>query len=74
MPNSIVYKDNLFGVVNLNSQNTLAKFHSLEASIATMKSHGIHFPAICIQVTWLSDESKLAMVKLDGYQAFYTKA
>ena len=74
MPNSIVYKDNLFGVLSLNSQSILAKFHSLEALIATMKSQGIHFPVICIQETWLSDESKLAMVKLDGYQTFYTKA
>ena len=74
MPNSIVYKDNLFGVLSLNSQSILAKFHSLEALISTMKSQGIHFPVICIQETWLSDESKLAMVKLDGYQTFYTKA
>ena len=74
MPNSIVYKDNLFGVLSLNSQSSLAKFHSLEALIATMKSQGIDFPVICIQETWLSDESKLAMFRLDGYQTFYTKA
>ena len=30
-PNSIVYKDNLFGVLSLDSQSILAKFHSLEA-------------------------------------------
>ena len=64
MPNSIVYKDNLFGALSLNSLSILAKFHSFEALIATMKSQGIHFPLICIQETWLSDESKLAMVKL----------
>ena len=40
MPNSIVYKDNLFRVLSLNSQSILAKFYTLEALIATMKSHG----------------------------------
>ena len=74
MPNSIVYRDNLFGVSSLNSQSILAKFHSLEALIATMRSQGIHFPVIFLQETWLSDESKLAMGKLDAYQTFYTKA
>ena len=73
MPNSIVYKDNLFGVLSLNPQSILAKFHSFEALIATMKPQGIHFPVICVQETWLSDESKLAMVKLDRYKPYYTK-
>ena len=49
MPNSNVYNDYLIGILSLNSQSILAKFHCIEALITKMKSQGIHFPVKCIQ-------------------------
>ena len=34
----------------------------------------IHFHAICIQESWIQDESKLPLVALEGYQCFSLKA
>ena len=65
----MVCKDNLLGLLSFCSLSILAKFHSLEASIVTMKSQSIYSPLTCMQETWLSDESKLAMVTLDGYKS-----
>ena len=37
-------------------------------------SKNIHFHAICIQESWIHDDSKLPLVALEGYQCFSIKA
>ena len=37
-------------------------------------TQNIHFPIICIQETWLQDETKLPLVFLEGYKCFHVKA
>ena len=36
-------------------------------------SQRIHFPIICIQETWIKDESKLPLVSKEGYNCYYVK-
>ena len=74
MPNHVKSREGFFGVLSLNAQSIQAKFNNLEAFIALMHSQNIHFPVICIQETWLNDESRLPLVSLDGYQAFNLNA
>ena len=37
-------------------------------------SQNIHFHAICIQGSWILDDSKLPLIALEGYQCFFIKA
>ena len=74
MPNHVKSREGFFGVLSLNAQSIQAKFNNLEAFIALMHSQNIHFPVICIQETWLNDESRLPLVSLDGYQTFNSNA
>ena len=36
-------------------------------------SQQIYFPVICIQETWINDESKLPLMSLDGYNCYYVE-
>ena len=74
MPNHIKFREGFFGVLSLNAQSIQAKFSNLEAFIALMHSQDIHFPVICIQETWLNDNSRLPLVSLNGYQTFHSNA
>ena len=70
MPSHIKSRESFFCVLSLNAQNIQAKFSNLEAFIALMHSHNIHFPVICIQETWLRDESRRPIISLGVYQTF----
>ena len=37
-------------------------------------SQNVHFPVICIQETWLRDDSKIPLVSSEGYKCFHVKA
>ena len=64
---------NSFSVLSLNAQSLFAKFNGLQAILDLYSSQHIHFPVICIQETWITDESKLPLVSLEGYECFYVK-
>ena len=75
LPSDLANKDNSFSVfsVCLNTQSLFAKFHGLQAILNLYSSQHIHFPVICIQETWITDESKLPLVSLEGYECFNVK-
>ena len=66
-------KNDLFSVLSLNAQSLPAKFDGLQAILELFASQHIYFPVICIQETWIDDESKLPMVSIEGYEYFYAK-
>ena len=74
LPVGLHAKENLFAVLSLNSQSILAKFGGLQVMLELFATQNIHFPVICIQETWLQDETKLPLVSLNGYNCFYGKA
>ena len=59
--------------MSLNAQSLFAKFEGLVAMLEPFASQDIHFPIICIQETWINDESKLPLVSLEGYSCYYVK-
>ena len=73
LPPERISKENFFGVLSLNAQNLFAKFDGLLAMIELFASQQIYFPVICIQETWINDESQLPLVSLDGYNCYYVK-
>ena len=73
LPSDLANKDNSFSVLSLNAQSLFAKINELQAILDLYSSQRIHFPVICIQETWITDESKLPLVSLEGYECFYVK-
>ena len=73
LPSDLANKHNSFSVLSLNAQSLFAKCNGLQAILDLYSSQRIHFPAICIQETWITDESKLPLVSLEGYECFHVK-
>ena len=73
LPSELMNKDNAFSVLSLNAQSLFAKFSSLQATLDLFASQHIRFPIICIQETWITDESQLPLVSLEGYDCFFVK-
>ena len=71
---NLTTRENYFAVLSLNAQSILAKFNGLQAKLELFTAQNIHFPVICIQETWLQDETKLPLVSLDGYKCFHVNA
>jgi hypothetical protein len=55
-----------FKILSLNCQSLNAKFSELK--IYTEGSCSCNFHAICLQETWLSDDSDLSLLQLNGYK------
>ena len=73
LPSELMNKDNAFSVLSLNAQSLFAKFSNLQATLELFASQHIRFPIICIQETWITDESQLPLVSLEGYDCFFVK-
>ena len=71
LPSELISEDNFFGVLRLNAQSLFAKFDGLIAMLELFGSQRIHFPIICIQETWITDESKFPLVSIEGYNCYY---
>ena len=74
LPTNLTSRENSVAVLSLNPQSILAKFNGLQVMLELFTTQNIHFPIICIQETWLQDETKLPLVFLEGYKCFHVKA
>ena len=74
VPTHLANGNTSFSVLSLNAQSILAKFTGLQVMLELFASQNIHFHAICIQESWIHDDSKLPLVALEGYQCFSIKA
>ena len=74
LPTNLTNGNKLFSVLSLNAQSILAKFTGLQVMLELFASQKIHFHAICIQESWIHDDSKLPLVALEWYQCFSIKA
>ena len=58
------YKSDSFSILGLNCQCLNAKFDQISIMVQQLKSKGYEFDAICLQETWLSDDSdKLPFIR-----------
>ena len=57
-----------FNVLSLNAQSINAKFDGLLLLLELAKEQDIYFHAICIQESWLTDDSDLSSFQITGYQ------
>ena len=56
-----------FCILSLNIQSLNAKFDELVIFLHKLNESGCEFGAICIQETWLIDQSHVSLFKIDGY-------
>ena len=60
-----------FNIMTLNIQNLNAKFDNLVALLSHCYNQNIHFSAICIQETWLSDNHDTTLFHIPGYHLIH---
>ena len=63
-----------FGILSLNTESLSAKFSDLQILLEALSSQNIHFPVICFQDSWISDETMLQLLHSDGYDTFQVNA
>ena len=62
-----VEKENNFTILSLNVQSLNAKFDQMQILLSQLKSNRVQFNAICLQETWLTENSDLTSFQIPGY-------
>ena len=65
---SLKTKSQNFSIYSLNCQSLKAKINQIELKIEYLRENGVEFSVICLQETWLSDDSDTFLLQIDGYQ------
>jgi hypothetical protein len=60
-------KENAFSIISLNTQSLNAKFSQLRSYVELYRNSNIDISALCLQETWLDDNSDTSLLQLDGY-------
>ena len=60
-------KADSFSILSLNCQCLTAKFDQINIKVQQLQSKGFEFDAICLQETWLSDDSDTSLFQIQGY-------
>ena len=60
-------KNQNFTVLSLNIQSINAKFDQLKIVLNLIQENNCHISAICLQETWLRDDSNNALISLENY-------
>ena len=61
-------KSQIFSTFSSNCQSLNAKIDQIKLKIEYLRENGVEFSAICLQETWLSDDSDTSLLQIDGYQ------
>ena len=64
---SAQHSQHLFPILSLNCQSLNAKFDQIQIFIDYLKTHGFCFSAICLQETWMDNDSDLSLFQIPGY-------
>ena len=64
-----IFKDKAdsYSILSLNCQCLAAKFDQINITVQQLQSKGFKFDAICLQETWLSDDSDTSIFQIQGY-------
>ena len=57
-------------ILSLNAQSIKSKLDSLVTFLEIVRQQTVYFQAICLQETWLSDQSDLSLFQIDDYRCF----
>ena len=57
-------KADSFSILSLNCKSLNAKFEQINIKIQQLQSTGHEFSAICLQETWLSDDSDISLLQI----------
>ena len=60
-----------FNILSLNCESINAKIDQIRLKLAQYKEGGCNFNAICLQETWLSEDSDKSLLRLEDYTLIY---
>ena len=62
---------NNFSILSLNIQSLRAKFNEFEVLVETLRNNGCKLSIICLQETWLTENSSLSGLQIEGYEFIF---
>ena len=65
--NHIKNKEDKFIVLSLNCQSLNAKIDEIIIKLDILRNNGCEISALCLQETWLMDDSDTSLLQIDGY-------
>ena len=65
---------NNFSILSLNIQSLHAKFNECGVLVETLRNNGCKMSIICLQETWLTENSSLTGLQIEGYELFFQPA
>ena len=65
--NKIKNKQNTFVVLSLNCQSLNAKMDQINMKLENFRNNSCEIGAICLQETWLSNDSNISLLQIDGF-------
>ena len=71
--NELNTKTNNFNILSLNCESINSKFDQINIIIEQFKRNGCTFNAVCLQESWLSDDTDTSLFQLDGYNLLLRK-
>ena len=66
--NELADKKDSFNILSLNCGSINAKIDQLMITLNEYKHSGCNFHAICLQETWLNDQSDTCLLQIEGYK------
>ena len=57
-----------FSVLSVNIQSLNSKFDGLMAILSCLEKYDLHFSAVCLQETWLTDSHDVSIFSMPGYR------
>ena len=60
-------RQNTFTILSINCQSLHAKFNELVAYLELYLEYSSQFSVICIQESWLTEQSDLLLLRINGY-------
>ena len=67
LSNELISNPNYFNILSLNCESLNAKFDQLQIKILHLLRNGCNFSVICLQETWLSNDSDTSLFAIEGF-------
>ena len=64
-------QENFLKTLSLNIQSLNAKFNQLKILLHLLQENSCHISAICLQETWLREDSNIDLLSLESYNLIY---
>ena len=73
MPKGESINTGIFKIMSLNCASINAKIDEIKIKLLEIQYNGTEIHALCLQETWLSDDSDTSLLQIDGFNLIQGK-